>query len=229
MFQCAIPVFDGLLPEPHNGRILRLLFTIAHWHALAKLRVHNDSTLGVMDSTTKLLGEKLREFKDKTCSAFETRELKREYNARIRRTAKSIAAKDPGKTVNALLTHNLTTTTSSMSEIVSSQNIIISSSPQVVMTARPSDTPNPPSTTAQLFEPLIAEGSNPLLSPPRAQVSVPTEQLGGKARRIKTLNLNTYKLHSLGDYTASIRKYGTSDSYTTELVGNMYAGQFPPG
>jgi hypothetical protein len=35
--QCAIPVFDGLLPEPHNACALAVLFDLAHWHSLAKL------------------------------------------------------------------------------------------------------------------------------------------------------------------------------------------------
>jgi hypothetical protein len=39
-----------------------------------------------------------------------------------------------------------------------------------------------------------------------------------KARKQKLLNLNTYKLHALGDYVSTIRRYGTTDSYTTEPV-----------
>src|ERR1700709_1319077 len=38
------------------------------------------------------------------------------------------------------------------------------------------------------------------------------------ARRPKTFNLQTYKLHALGDYSTSIRKFGTTDSYSTEPV-----------
>ena len=38
------------------------------------------------------------------------------------------------------------------------------------------------------------------------------------ARRLKTFNLNTYKLHSLGDYTDAIRNYGMTDSYSTQIV-----------
>ncbi|KAJ6619167.1 hypothetical protein B0H10DRAFT_1794003 [Mycena sp. CBHHK59/15] len=40
LLQCAIPVFEGLLPEPHNNTVLNLLFTFAEWHVLAKLRMH---------------------------------------------------------------------------------------------------------------------------------------------------------------------------------------------
>src|ERR1700722_8310009 len=90
--QCAIPVFDGLLPEPYNRQILEVLFVAAHWHALAKLHMHNDLTLDVMDDVTASLGEKLRIFNDSTCSVFITRELEREFNARSRREAKKAAA-----------------------------------------------------------------------------------------------------------------------------------------
>ena len=37
-------------------------------------------------------------------------------------------------------------------------------------------------------------------------------------RQRKILNINTYKYHSLGDYAATIRRIGTTDSYSTESV-----------
>jgi len=37
-------------------------------------------------------------------------------------------------------------------------------------------------------------------------------------RRDKTFNMSTYKFHSLGDYVASIKLFGTPDSYTSQLV-----------
>lgn len=37
-------------------------------------------------------------------------------------------------------------------------------------------------------------------------------------RRRKTMNLDTYKVHALGDYVETIRTYGTCDSYSTERV-----------
>ena len=42
---------------------------------------------------------------------------------------------------------------------------------------------------------------------------------GGARSSKKTLNLNTYKFHALGDYVATIRLFGTTDSYSTQLVG----------
>jgi hypothetical protein len=45
-----------------------------------------------------------------------------------------------------------------------------------------------------------------------------TEKSNDGKRRPKTLNLNTYKFHALGDYVNTIRKFGTTDSYSTEPV-----------
>lgn len=124
-----------------------LLFTLAHWHGLAKLRMHTDETLEVMDGVTSLLGELLREFQKTTCSSYNTRELAKETEARKRRQAKQ-------------------------------------------------------------------QARNKGISGSFATAGDGTDD----SRRPKTLNLQTYKLHSLGDYTATIRKYGTTDSYSTEPV-----------
>ena len=48
------------------------------------------------------------------------------------------------------------------------------------------------------------------------------------ARRPKTFNMNTYKLHSLGDYTDAIRNYGTTDSYSTQIVSVIAVIAEPP-
>ena len=37
-------------------------------------------------------------------------------------------------------------------------------------------------------------------------------------RQPKQLNLNTYKYHALGDYVHTIRRFGTTDSYSTQPV-----------
>lgn len=111
---------------------MKLLFILAEWHGLAKLRMHTENTLAILRNTTVLLGDALRMFKDKTCSAFSTRELAREALARTRRSTNG----DPANS----------------------------------------------------------------------------------GRRGKTLNLNTAKLHFLGDYASTIPEYGTAESYSTETV-----------
>lgn len=137
--KCAIPVFDGLLPEPHNNVIMRLLYTCTHWHALAKLRMHTDETLEIFDDVTRRLGAEFRAFVAKTCTAFDTRELARETEARKRRQQRKGA----------------TSTSESSAQ------------------------------------------SRPLP---------------------KMFNIQTYKFHALGDYPDTIRKFGTTDSFSTEPV-----------
>jgi hypothetical protein len=120
---------------------LTLLLTSVQWHALAKLRMHTDETLGLLDTVTVKLGRQLRRFQKYTCVAFKTRELRREAERRQRRQSRS----------------------------------------------------------------LVSNG----------EATVSTHQT---ARRSKTFNLQTYKLHALGDYSTSIRNFGTTDSYSTEPV-----------
>ncbi|KAJ3575441.1 hypothetical protein NP233_g1093 [Leucocoprinus birnbaumii] len=86
---CAIPCFEGLLPEPHNKRLMTLLYRLAEWHALAKLRMHTEGSLNLLQSLTREIGTLFRQFREKSCSCFETTELPREAAARQRRKASS--------------------------------------------------------------------------------------------------------------------------------------------
>lgn len=135
IIQCSIPVFEGLLPENHNKIILDLLFSLALWHGIAKLRMHTEATVNLLDATTRVLGSALRTFRDRTCTAYETRETERETTARCRRTA-------------------------------------------------------------QQSKSGIADGS----------------------QQIKRFNMSTVKMHVLGDYPFFIRWFGSTDSYSTQIV-----------
>ena len=86
--QCSMPAFESLMPEPHNSRLMKLLFIFAQWHALAKLRLHNDHTLSLLDYTTTQLGAHTRKFDRDTCSKIPTKELAKEAEARAWREAK---------------------------------------------------------------------------------------------------------------------------------------------
>jgi hypothetical protein len=179
--KCAIPVFDGLLPDPHNRIVTELLFALAHWHALAKLRMHNDLTLDIMDAATISLGKKLREFSQKTCPAFETKELSREYNARMRKHTKEASKTRTQKQADK---------SSNNDQVIpepSAGNLIGVNDP-----------------TSQ-----AATDSSPARSGIRP------------GRRRKTLNLNTFKGHSLGYYADIIRTHGTTDSFSTEPVRDL--------
>ncbi|CAK5269508.1 unnamed protein product [Mycena citricolor] len=100
LLQCAMPAFEGLLGEDVMDDIVQdLLFTLALWHGLAKLRLHTDSTLALLKQTTRELGTLLRKFKNTVCQHFVTFELPKEEAARGRRNArKAEAARKAGNT-----------------------------------------------------------------------------------------------------------------------------------
>jgi hypothetical protein len=82
---CCIPCFEGLFPDLHSRDVLILLFTLAQWHALAKLRMHTESTLHALDAHTTVLGRRLRRFQKSSAAGFQTTESDRESEARRRR------------------------------------------------------------------------------------------------------------------------------------------------
>jgi len=169
---------------------------MAHWHALAKLRLHTDITLAAMDSMTVLLGNKLRLFQRKTCSAFSTQELKRERDARVRRQNPKTKTNDrptatPRNPPVRKSTGASTRATTAASRTGPSSNAALDHDPS-------------------LTTPLIGSSKAPDGSPGPARCD--------EGSREKTFNLNTYKFHALGDYAATIRQFGTTDSYSTEMV-----------
>lgn len=65
--------------------------------------MHTDHTLELLDSVTTRMGREFRAFVKKTCSAFETKELKRETAARKRRQMKSSSGTSQGSGGGAAL------------------------------------------------------------------------------------------------------------------------------
>lgn len=118
---------------------MKLLYRTAEWHALAKLRLHTDTTLDMLEQLTVEFGKLIQQFRDVTCAEYDTVELPRETAAHHRRQAATAA----------------------------------------ISTNSSSD--HPP-------------------------------------QKKKGLNLFTVKFHFLGDYVAHIRHFGTTDSYSTQLV-----------
>ena len=55
----------------------------------------------------------------------------------------------------------------------------------------------------------------------RAKQPASKENASGASgrKREKKFNLSTYKLHALGDYPHAIRMFGTTDGYTSQVVG----------
>ncbi|TFY52773.1 hypothetical protein EVJ58_g9823 [Rhodofomes roseus] len=96
ILQCIIPVVEGMLPPPHDDLVSKLLFVLAFWHGLAKLRLHTEETVAIFHAITRTLGKTTRAFHRTTCEFYETRELPKEEAARGRRTA-ALRAKASGK------------------------------------------------------------------------------------------------------------------------------------
>jgi hypothetical protein len=144
-----IPAVEGLIPEPHNGKIMILLFRLAEWHALAKLRLHTECTLNFLSQSTVTIGRELRSFEEWT-QVFKTVELPGEADARDRRRRRR----------------------------------------------------KPPTLESE---------------PQLQQANKSPAQLKTKPNK-KLFNLFTYKLHALGDYVSTIRSFGTTDSYSTQIV-----------
>ena len=59
--------------------------------------MHTDDTLRILDQTTVRIGADFRDFSNKTCPSFNTRELKREADARKRRQQKKAEEKSASK------------------------------------------------------------------------------------------------------------------------------------
>lgn len=147
-----IPAVDGLLPETHNSMIITLLYRLAEWHALAKLRMHTEYTLQCLEKSTTTIGEELRNFRDTTLQSFKCKELPKETTTRLRQRGRANAQKAQANSGAEL--------------------------------DKPQSTDNHPK----------------------------------KVPKSKILNLSTYKLHALGDYVRTIRLFGTTDSYSTQIV-----------
>ena len=80
-----MPVFKGLVHSEHEDIIQTLIFHLAEWHALAKLRLQTEDTLALLDQALQRLSAQVRRFQDKTCTAFEIKELPQESARRQRR------------------------------------------------------------------------------------------------------------------------------------------------
>lgn len=203
-----MPVFEGLFPEPHNSLIMKLLFVFAHWQGLAKLRMHTDATLDILKRATKLLGSLFRDFEQTTCSQYSTRELVREAASRQRRSqSHTSAARRPNHP-------SLHPPHAPASSFPAGDTPTAGGVSTAGFAGHPSCT-----TPADLHSDIPAGTSLPPPHNPDALLSIPIPPaVVSSSRRKKTFNLNTAKLHFLGDYVSSISAFGTTDSYSTETV-----------
>lgn len=98
ILQCIIPCFEGLLPnQADEDFILDLLYILSHFHSLAKLRMHTDSSLAELEDSIRALGSCLRHLAEVVCPRYATFETAKELGARQRQAAKKGTAAGPRK------------------------------------------------------------------------------------------------------------------------------------
>lgn len=135
-----MPAFEGLLPLRDDQIVADMLFELANWHALARLRLHTDVTINILERATRYMYKAIRTFANKTCARHETYETSNEAQKRMRR--------DKGKSKSKI-------------------------------------------------------------------------RLVNGRKRVHYNVMNTYKYHALGYYPDYIRRSGSTDNYTTQVVCSL--------
>jgi len=105
--QVVIPAIQGLLPKRHNKLVMSLMYVLATYQGLGKLRLHTEDTLDYWENICQIMGELVRQFRDCVCPSFQTKETPREAQARARRSAKKTSK--PGNSSRRLKPFNLLT------------------------------------------------------------------------------------------------------------------------
>jgi hypothetical protein len=205
---------------------MELLFLCAEWHTLAKLRMHTECTLTLLENVTVDLASQFRRFKFETCDAIRTVELDSELESRMRSEARSNAKKDNMvSSAGPSTTSSTSITPPSSGQLTNAAGVVGTAGGASESEAEPSSSLRPPAHLPLSSETAATvlsvsdgdiEGSTNAAAPPFdfPHASAP----GSKRRKKKVFNLNTIKYHVLWDYPDSIRRFGTCDSFTSEIV-----------
>ncbi|KAI0757776.1 hypothetical protein C8Q80DRAFT_1216250 [Daedaleopsis nitida] len=104
-----MPVIEGLLPLEDDKTVSDLVFELANWHALAKLRMHQSATLLNLQRATEHMYAAMRNFAEKSCK-HPTEELPSETAARVRRAQAKPGGAPPGVGTKRLVNFNVMNT-----------------------------------------------------------------------------------------------------------------------
>ncbi|KAJ3530305.1 hypothetical protein NMY22_g8628 [Coprinellus aureogranulatus] len=192
MLQCAGPVFEGLFPGDHGVRVENLLFTLGHWHALAKLRMHTEFTLELLDQWTSFLGEEQ-----------EYLEYEARKRAQARRSGKASSSRRGAAAASVPLAEH------------TAAEITPSDGPGLAESATSSAKPR----AKKLGR---SKKQHPSVSHEATEHDSALPVADDDGRQPRTWNINTPKFHALGDVVAFIRRFGTTDSYSTQLSEHFH-------
>ncbi|KAF6749791.1 hypothetical protein DFP72DRAFT_1014005 [Ephemerocybe angulata] len=225
LLQCAIPTFEGIVPnDDHSKAVTRIISICAEWHALAKLRMHTDYTLKLLEKATIELGAEFRIFVRDVCSKIKTVELddeveKRERDAKRKEEAslKAASSEVTAPVAGPSLLDNQATSENAPTDRLGPSG---SSSTTPITSSTTTVDPQPTSSSA-------SDAASPQPpSPPPPPPPPPAPELAPKAKRSSAkrveLNIGTTKFHFLPDYVPMIRLFGTTDLYSTELGELMH-------
>ncbi|KAJ3543294.1 hypothetical protein NMY22_g3196 [Coprinellus aureogranulatus] len=218
MLQCAIPVFEGLLHQSvYSQAVLNIILVCAEWHALAKLKMHTDATLALLENATKQLGDEFRSFVENVCAKIPTKALRSELEAQERHEQRRKEAAGRRRAQSPV---------GENPDTLESQSTGHAENAQVDSTAAINK-----QCAFRVIAPSIWRGDSLPPTPPNdeVQAELPPEEVSHVAppKRKKTskrskddvvqFNITTPKFHFLGDYVKSIRLFGTTDNYSTQL------------
>jgi hypothetical protein len=150
--------------------------------------MHTEETLLLLEAATKALSLQFSTFLSVTCAAYETRETAKEHRARLKHSANKKSVQTPSLQPN--LPQPATTSESAGS-----------------LTAPDAEAP----ATSGEGDGRAAEEVAPDIE------NLPSSERQGSRLR-KSFGVATYKYHALTNYAHTIRRFGTTDSYSTERV-----------
>ncbi len=166
---------------------MKLLYRTAEWHGLAKLRMHTESSLTLLEALTTEFGLLMQSFQELTSRDLIAVELPKEKEARNRK-AKKASSSGSGTAQVSNDTHPAagpgSTGSDPTRDIAPSKGL--------------AENPGNSKSRHQPILPDQAYSNDKLVS-----VEAPSSSSGG--RKLRILSLSTIKYHFLGDYVHSIR------------------------
>ena len=79
-------MFKGLLEEPFNTQVMKLLYHAVDWHTFAKMCIHTETTIKCLEEITMELGKLMLKFEASMDTQYTTIELPCEAEAHKCRT-----------------------------------------------------------------------------------------------------------------------------------------------
>ena len=179
--------------------------------------MHTESSLSLFQETTTKFGQLMRQFRDLSCSEFVTLELPRDIQARGQRPNVTQVQPRPQPLDAPILNANAAMTPI-LPAVPPTPVLNLDAATTPILSAVLPSAIGPPLTGNPSLHELRTGNENPVdTGSSLPTVSAPAP-VAVHAKKTRMLNLYMPKFHFLGDYVHHIRTFGTTDSYSTQLV-----------